>query len=700
MSISSNKIINSICKCISHTAKYQTKHDVLQFILNEIIEVTHNDFGFIGEKQQDIDNKVFYRYYAFKMDYEGSFKQQLDQKFNKNKYIDFFPLDNLHKKVLDAKSHIICNDIDKIRKKPFPQGHPIIKKFLAVPIMNDSQVIGIIGLSRSGQDYTESDVDILKPYLSLISSTIIQINNIQDLDHHKTLFLANMSHELRTPLNGIVCMARDLSDTKMTDDQVDSIDVITHCSVQLLDIVNDILDYSKMITGKMELTLKPMSISTCIKNVVDILSNKAKEKNIELKYHISENVPESILSDNTRVSQIFINLLSNSIKFTPSGGTVDIRINSEHKENGEFTLLCSVIDDGIGIPKNKLDMVFETFRQVNNNYLSGNTGVGLGLPITKYLVGLFNGDISIESDEGKGTKIKFNIQVRKYGGNMNSATLKKFFSEKQVLLFDNDPHERMAIFTLLTEIGIKPIMCLSIKDALMYLKSNVFNFDFLIIDRKDLTPDNIVSLNGMKEHGIKVIIVDEGSIENKVSYDYKLVRPIDTNKLFELFTIVYISQIYTKKLKRVSTDSITIQEDPQPITNINEIRANLKIIVAEDNTQNVRVINKLLNKLGYFNITVVYDGLDFFMNVSKNSYDIAFVDLKMPILDGISAVKKLRDTKNELFCVAVTASSSETVRAKCHELGMRFITKPIYLSELKTTLDIVVQQEKYQKLNN
>ena len=690
-------IISMINECFEYSITEKNINRIMEFNLSKICELISADYGFIGEKYINEDNKVYFRYHAL----VGITDEKILKKYNKNNYVDFYPSDDsIHMEILSSKKYISCN-----KKTMFLEGTMIELENLCIfPFIKNDNVIGLIGLARKNEfEFSNDDIKHIEPFSKFIGNVLINIRNMEDLENHKMSFIANMSHEVRTPLNAIVTMLDMLIKTELTTTQFNYIDSIKTCGIQLMDIVNDILDYSKIITSGIKLKLLPISINKCISGVHSMMIQKAKEKNITLEYNISHDITDMIIGDTTRIKQALMNIISNSIKFTKSGG-VKLDASLESINDTDCKIHFTITDTGIGIPEDKISKVFDAFRQIDNDYLSEICGVGLGLPITKHITDLFNGSIWLESKLNVGTIVHIIMKFKLFKNTIDIDKLKFYYKNKHILLLDSDPTEKLLLYQFLSDTGIKPILASNIDEALIYLSNDTFPFEFLLINVNTVCDDDVLKIHRLKNSTVKVIIVDLDDHEKRlINYDYKILRPIDRNKLNELLNLVYVgSQYQTKnahneliinnKLHKISNINIDqINEINNKFNNIN----NIKILVAEDNKQNQKVIIELLNSLGHTDIQVTDDGLETFNKLSNEYFDIAFVDLKMPIMSGIDVATKFKKTCNRnTIIVAVTASLSEEIKKRCFDAGMDgFITKPIDKNDIETIINLIINNK-------
>lgn len=677
-------IISMINECFEYSITEKNISEIMKFNLIKINELIKFNHGFIGEKNISDDDKVFIRYYGLiSNDYD------LDYQYNKTGYIDFYPEDT---------TIIETHEFNYFPKFVYTNKNHELNNVHLFPLKNKDTIVGIIGFSYDEQ-YTDEIIKQLSPFTKFVGNVLINIRNTENLEKHKMSFIANMSHEVRTPLNAIITTLELMSKTELTTQQFMQFETIKTCSTQLMEIVNDILDYSKILTNGLKIKLAPTSLNKCVQNVYNILIQKAIEKDIKLEYFIDKDVPDMIIGDSTRINQALLNILSNGIKFTKSGN-VTLLISVIDTDEIECELLFKIIDTGIGIPNNKINKVFDAFRQIDNDYLSDICGVGLGLPITKYIAELFNGSIEISSKLNIGTEVKLNMKFKLYQNIVDIDKLKLYYTNKNILLLDSDIAESKFLYSYLAEMNIKPILSSSIDEAMLYLSNDIFIFEFLLININTVSDSDISKIYRLKNSTVKIIIVDlDDKDKRNINYDYKILRPINTHKINEFLNLVYIGSLYqsknihnevliNKKIHRISNVNMSIHEVSTP--------KKFNILVAEDNKQNQIVMTSILNLLGYTDIAIANDGIEAYTELIEKDYDIAFVDLKMPGISGIDMTIKFKQKHPEknTFIIAVTASLSEEIKKRCFDAKMDgFITKPIDKEDIKTVINLIVDNK-------
>lgn len=497
----------------------------------------------------------------------------------------------------------------------------------------------------------------------------------------KSEFLANMSHEIRTPMNGVMGMTSLLSNTSLTNEQKDYIQSIRVSADSLLEIINEILDFSKIESGKLELEEHPFQLHRLIEETYDLLALRAQDKALDLLYMIDTDVPYEVIGDMTRIRQIVVNLVSNAIKFTDHGEVfTGIRVNQ--KNDGLYELEFCVRDTGIGIPADKLHKLFHSFSQVDSSTTRKYGGTGLGLAISARLVEIMNGRIWLESEVGVGTTFKFTIQVNATSQikSFRPSTLQKVLKDKSALIIDDNLTNLNILKAHCQQWGMYADTCESGDQGLKALAGN--RYDIIVVDL--LMPE---------KNGIEV------AREIKRSYNIPLVLfssagyfPGNNAEDRNLFEAILDKPIKPGYFQKVLNEVLTLHPVDQKIESpVHSISDNLdvepqkiSILVAEDNLINQKIVINAFKNIGY-TCDVVSNGLEVLSSLERQSYDLVFMDIQMPEMDGFDATRsivKIYGDKKPVI-IAMTAAAYEKDKIACLEAGMNdYISKPLDFDNL------------------
>jgi signal transduction histidine kinase/CheY-like chemotaxis protein len=554
---------------------------------------------------------------------------------------------------------------------------------------------------------------------------------IEENYNHKSFFLANMNHELRTPLNGIIGMLTLLEDTRLTSEQQDYMYMIRECSLNLMTIVNDILDYSKLEVGKITLDIKSMSLLECIETTNDIVLSKIYEKSLDYTYNIDSSINEYIEGDPNRLKQVLLNLISNSIKFTDKG---NVFLNIKEIDYGNFTKLkrlhknlegekrgisnnteiyirFDIIDTGCGIHKSERKKLFKSFSQANNQITSKiYQGTGLGLAISKELVELMGGFLWLDKSEiDMGSTFSFVLPVKKsLEEYISSDTSDSVLKGYNVLIVDDILHNRISLTAMVTKWGMNA-HCFSNSEEALYF-TRLTQFDIGIIDICMPKIDGYSFAQKLREQNeynnktiplIALSSLGDKEVSQSKYFKTHLIKPVKESRLKKmcikfLQERVKINEINQPKLKDLQKENVSL-DTYIDINNLSGLKDNVRILIAEDVYINQKVVVCYLNKLGFSNIEVVDDGKKCLDLALQKIYDIIILDIKMPIMTGDVVLKELLEQyklkeKTKPYIIAITAYCLREDREKYLLMGFDdYIPKPICIGDLKKSLNTYIE---------
>ncbi len=516
-----------------------------------------------------------------------------------------------------------------------------------IPLLSGDKVCGLIGLLSP----KERPNQFVEQLINLIVARILSIKKELPNDS----FISNMSHELRNPLNGLLGYLQILESSGLNSAQQGYLYSAQKCGLSLIRVVNDILDYSKLMSGKMKLNVQITNLYDLLGFVEETLHISIQEKGHTFTLFFHPDVPKMILTDSQKLAQICINLLSNAIKFTPAKGKINFEVNLMIKEK-EY-LIFKIADTGCGISKIQSDELFRTFTRLHH---SREEGTGLGLVISKKLTELLSGTIRLEKSSSEGSEFVFEIPLQR----AQEVRSSQLGFKKEVCLFVSEKVQT-ELNPLLLRWGMKVFNVQSFSELLTILSSYVYDFELVILE--DGEKEFEQNSNKIWEICPKIPIIHACKIlPQKKSDSYFHLLNFTPTELYNCIARALENSLYLKKK--------------------NSIRLDLKkkILIAEDDPSGREILSRLLQSIGFSEIDCAEDGLQALNMIQKKSYSYLFIDLKMPVIDGYEVITTINKKPNKTMkLICVSASVTDEDKQFCQKASVPFLAKPVQFRNLQ-----------------
>lgn len=506
----------------------------------------------------------------------------------------------------------------------------------------------------------------------------------QEASEAKSMFLANMSHEIRTPLNGIVGFTELLKDSGLKEEQSEFVDIIEKSSENLLEIINNILDLSKIESNKLEIEHIAFNPILEFESAVEVYAVRASEKHINLGCFIDPSLEFPLKGDPTKLKEVIINLLSNAVKFTNNAGSINVnirRVNSS--EIGKTRVKFEIQDSGIGVTSEQKSKIFEAFSQADTSITRKYGGTGLGLTISSNFVELMGGKLDLDSKIGEGTTFFFTIDFEEVE-TLNESSQGSFNNLKALILSDSVKIKKQDRYLreYLDYFGVGYTTFKDISKVEILQKET--NYNLLFVDYDYVTEDTLRELAKLPQ---ELIVLTKSN----------LMKRIDLLG-FDIFKILY-EPIHSSKLKQTLENYILLNATTQIVKKQSRKKFDLSkskfvanVLVAEDNIINQKLIQRTLEDLG-LTVTIANNGLDAFQKRKDSKFDLIFMDIQMPFLDGVEATAEILEWEHDYNqphtpIVALTANALKGDREKFLAAGLdEYTTKPLVRSEIISVLN-------------
>ena len=552
-------------------------------------------------------------------------------------------------------------------------------------------------LQKVAEDTNESDkaVEInlhtakgLEEAYSLLEKIIEQTKRdkeaAQEASEAKSMFLANMSHEIRTPLNGIVGFTELLKDTELKEEQQEFVEIIEKSSENLLEIINNILDLSKIESNKLEIEDVIFNPIEEFESAVDVYAVRASEKHIDLGCFIDPELEQPLKGDPTKIKEVLINLLSNAVKFTSSSGAINVDIRKlPSPQEGTTRIRFEVQDSGIGVTSEQKSRIFEAFSQADTSITRKYGGTGLGLTISARFIELMGGQLDLHSEPGEGTTFFFTLDFEEI--EVISESAKEQYLGINALILEST-HKTKRQDTYLKEYldfyGVS-YTTFKNKNEIETLQRQI-SYDMLFVDYEYANEEELKAYSTLPQ---KLILLTK-------SY---FMRKIDSMGI-EIFKTIYEPLNNTKlkaALENYQSQNFTapkVKTASNKVFTVGSSKFAAKVLVAEDNIINQKLIKRTLEDLG-LTVDIAANGLEAFQKRKDNNYDLIFMDIQMPFLDGIEATQEILEYEEvynqpHVPIIALTANALKGDREKFLAAGLdEYTTKPLVRDEIITLLN-------------
>ena len=509
----------------------------------------------------------------------------------------------------------------------------------------------------------------------------------------KSEFLANMSHEIRTPINGISGFNEMMLDTQLTDEQRDFVETIQKCSDSLLHIINDILDISKLEAGEVAIENIPFSLEDVAYSANEFLRSKVQGANVQILVNMVGVYPY-VYGDPTHLRQIIINLVGNAIKFTDHGHILT-QLETLKEDENTTHIKFSIQDTGIGIPEDKLGVIFKSFRQADGSTTREKGGTGLGLSISQKLVQAMGGRITVESEEQKGSVFSFELSFAKsdlQSTETEKVVLNPSLKDSNCLVLKDPSIPGKILNASVRSIGLSPFGITTPRDA-QTLFNEYPDMKLILVDFSVGYLDGLGFIKKLKE-----ILPERRFKSIAITSD---IKPDFLESIKRAGFDAYLSKPLRLGALTKNVNDLLMSRDKEPSFNIGKTPVDsvigLRVLLVEDNLINQKLAKKILIKMGH-SVTTALNGQEAIKQCESKTFDLIFMDMQMPVMNGLDATREIRALGHRLPIVALTANAFDTDKENCFKAGMDdFLTKPVKQEHIREIIKKLMRENKAER---